>query len=83
MIEVKPRFWTNGIAEGRGIIVPKHARAKAVVRLKRNEAHGIKPQRVTKFNSLMELPAVIERVLIDHGIVLHPSRGMRKNFESK
>jgi hypothetical protein len=25
MIEVKVRFWTDGIAEGKGIIRPKHA----------------------------------------------------------
>jgi hypothetical protein len=77
MIEVKVRFWTNNIA-GRGKISPKEARAAGVVRMERNDAHGIKPGRPLPFNTLAEIPAAIERALIDHSIVLHPSRKMRK-----
>lgn len=77
MIEVKVRFWTNNIAT-RGKISPKKARAAGVVRMERNDAHGIKPRRPLPFNSLAEIPSAIEKTLIDHGIVLHASRRMRK-----
>jgi len=78
MIEVKLRFWTNEIADQKGYIVPKHAWASGVVVIKRNESHGIIPENPRHFNSLMELPQVIERVLIDHGITLHLDRKMAK-----
>lgn len=71
MIEVKVRFWTDQIAEGEGQILPKHAWTSGVVRMERNESHSIIPKDPRPFNSLMELPQVIERVLIEHGIVLH------------
>src|SRR5688572_5474508 len=78
MIEIKIRFWTDSIAEGKGVIRPKHAWSRGVVRMQRKETHGIKSNKAIPFNSLMELPAVIEKVLIDHGITLHPSPKMRK-----
>jgi hypothetical protein len=78
MIEVKVRFWTNDIAEGRGRIVPKHAWASGVVRVKGNRAHGIRPAGVVRFRSLLDLPGAIEKVLIDHGVELHTSVRMRK-----
>lgn len=31
----------------------------------------------------MDLPAVVEKVLIEHGIVLHLNRRMKKYFDSK
>ena len=71
MLEVKVRFWTDGIAEGEGRIMPKHAWTSGVVRMQHNESHGISPKYPIPFNSLMELPQVIERVLIQHGIKLH------------
>lgn len=77
MIEVKVRFWTDEIADA-GHVLPKHAWAAGVVRLKRNELHEIVPDPPTPFNSLPELASVIEQVLIDHGIRLHPSRRMQK-----
>jgi hypothetical protein len=46
--------------------------------MERNETHGIKPKRPRPFNSVMELTAVIERVLIDHGVVLHLEKRMRR-----
>jgi hypothetical protein len=82
MIEVKVRFWTNNIA-GQGKIVPKAARTAGVVRIERNDAHGIKPRKPLPFNTLAEIPAAIERTLIDHGIVLQPSRKMRKYISNK
>jgi len=70
MIEVRVRFWTDGIAEGEGQIVPKHAWTSGVVRMERNESHGISPKNPRPFNSLMDLPRIMEMVLIDHGIKL-------------
>ena len=42
MIEIKLRFWTNDIAKQKGKIVPKNAWAAGVVRVERNDSHGIK-----------------------------------------
>jgi hypothetical protein len=78
MIEVKLYFWTNGIVKGKGRILPKHAWGSGVVRLDRNEAHGIEPHNPIPFHSPLELPAVIEKALIQHGVMLHPSRRMKK-----
>jgi hypothetical protein len=35
MIEVKIRFWTNDIADGKGNIFPKHAWSSGVVRMEK------------------------------------------------
>ena len=78
MIVVKVSFWTDSIAEGKGMIRPKHALGSGVVRLQRNRAHRIRPQKDLKFNSVMELLAVIERVLIQARVKLHPSRRMKR-----
>jgi hypothetical protein len=83
MIEIKVRFWTNGIADGKGIIQPKHAWSSGAVRIERNESHGIVPQKSLPFHSLMDLTSVIEKVLVAHNITLHSSRKMRKYFEPK
>lgn len=71
MIEVRVRFWTDAIAEGEGRIMPKHGWTSGVVRVAHNESHGISPKNPRPFNSLMDLPRVIEMVLIEHGIKLH------------
>ena len=71
MVEVRVRFWTDQIAEGEGKIVPKHAWTSGVVRMGHNESHGISPKNPRPFNSLMDLPRIIEMVLIEHGIILH------------
>jgi hypothetical protein len=78
MIEVKVRFWTNNIAEEKGKIRPRHAWASGVVRIDANRAHGIRPTKPIPFHSLMDLSAVIEKVLISHGITLHAPRKMQK-----
>jgi len=77
MIEVKIRFWTNNIAP-QGKIKPKHAWAAGVVRMEPNKSHGIKPGYPKPFHSLLGVGAVIEDVLIEHGIVLHPGTKMSK-----
>ena len=81
MIEVRVRFWTDGIAKGKGQIIPKHAWTLGVVRMQHNEPHGISLEYPIPFNSLMELPQVIERVLIQHGIKLHRLGKMAKYIE--
>lgn len=78
MIEVKVRFWTDDIAPSSGEVIQKHASIGGVVRMERNPTHGISPKKPRVFNSLMDLPAVMERVLVDHGIVLQTSDRMRK-----
>jgi hypothetical protein len=80
MIEVKLRFWTNKIASEPDKIVPKHAWASGVVRIERNKSHGITPSNPRPFNSLMDVGAIIEKVLIDHGIILHLDKKMKKYF---
>ncbi len=83
MIEVKVRFWTNDIAPEPEKIIPKNAWASGVVRIERNNSHGIEPSKPQPFHSLLDVGAVIEKVLIEHGIILHPSRKMRKYFSAE
>jgi hypothetical protein len=82
MIEIRVRFWTNDMAGKKESIRQKHAWANGVVRVQANKTHGISPRKPRPFQSLMDLPAAIEKVLIDHGIVLHRNRRMRKYFAS-
>ena len=76
MIELKVRFWTRDLA-GPGQIRPKHGWTAGVVRIKRNESHGIVPGKSVPFNSLMDLPAAIEQLLIQEGVTLHVAGQMR------
>jgi len=78
MIEVQLRFWTNNIATQQGKVIPKHAWTAGVVRIERNKSHGIEPGNPQPFHSLLDASAIIEKVLIDHGVILHPSRRMKK-----
>ncbi len=78
MIEIKVRFWTDGIAESAGSVIPKNAWTSGVVRIESNKTHSIRPQSPVPFNSLLDVGAAIEQVLVAHGITLHPSRRMRK-----
>ena len=83
MIEVKIRFWTNDIAGEPGKVVPKHAWSSGVVRMESNSSHGIVPGHPRPFHSLLDVGAVIEKVLIENGIVLHHSRRMKKYMSGK
>jgi len=83
MIEVKIRFWTNNISSEPGKVVPKHAWTSGVVRIESNKSHGIVPKNPLPFHSLLDVNAVIERVLIEQGIVLHPAPRMEKYIEAK
>ena len=80
MIEVKVRFWTNDIASAANEIVPKHAWASGMVRMESNESHGISPGNPAPFHSLMDLTAVIEKVLVAHGVTLIVNRQMRRDM---
>lgn len=77
MIEIKVRFWTNNIADSERIL-PKPAWSGGVVRIAGNKSHSIVPGHPKPFNSLLDLGSAIERVLIEHGIVLLPSDRMTK-----
>lgn len=78
MIDVRLRFWTNNIAEGKGKVLPKHAWSSGVVRMQANNTHGIIPRNPKPFQSLLDIGAVIESALIEHGVVLHKSPRMKK-----
>jgi hypothetical protein len=83
MIEIKLRFWTDDIAPEVGKVKPKHAWTGGVVRMEANKSHGISTTKPVVFNSLLDVGSVIEDVLIRHGVVLHPSRKMRKYLKDK
>lgn len=78
MVEVKIRFWTNDISPEAGKIRPRHAWSSGVIRMESNPSHGIVPGNPKPFHSLMDIGAVVEEVLIEHGITLHISRRMEK-----
>jgi hypothetical protein len=78
MIEIKLRFWTNDIAPEPGKVIPKHAWTSGVVRIEGNPSHGIKPTSPRPFHTLLDVGSVIEKVLVEHGIVLHPTKQMKK-----
>ena len=74
MIEITVRFHTNQIDPRKGYVVPKHGWPNGVVRVVRNDSHGIKPIGKRHFNSLMEIPLAIEKALIDNEIMIHRAR---------
>lgn len=78
MIGVKVRFFTNGIAAGESEVMPKRGWTRGVVRFERNDVHGLKDGDPSVFNSLMELPSAIEKLLIRGGVMLHAASPMKK-----
>jgi hypothetical protein len=78
MVEMRVRFWTNDLADGKGRIAPKHAWGAGVVRMEPNATHGITGGNPVPFNSMAELPATIEKVLVAHSITIHKSTKMKK-----
>ncbi len=46
--------------------------------MERNISHEIEPKNPRPFHSLMDLPAVLEKVLIAHSIQLHPAPQSQK-----
>lgn len=70
MIVIEVRFFTDAIAEDTDKIVQKQAGACGVVNIRANKSHGIKSNRKS-FNSLMEIPAKIEELIIEAGVELN------------
>lgn len=83
MIEVRLRFWTNRIARKKDRIIPKHAWTGGFVHIQGNESHGIVPGNPRPFQSLLDVGQVIEKVLLEHKIVLIPSRKMKKYMTTR
>lgn len=78
MIELRVRFWTDGLAHNPGHVIPKHAWTSGMVHVTANDSHDLHAGQDTPFNSLLDLPGVIAQVLREHGIVLHPSQRDKK-----
>ena len=75
MVEVKIRFLTDEVVDGEGVILPKHVNGKGFLTLEPNEAHGIPNARGNKpFNSMAEIPAVLEKLLSGEGVTVHTRR---------
>ena len=81
MIIIHVQFWTDDIVEDKGHIIPKHAWSYGKVYLRANLSHDIKASDPIAFESLMELPAKIEELLIREGITLHVGRNMGKYIQ--
>ena len=79
-IEVSVKLWTDNIGPN-GQVVTKHAWSIGVVHMKANGRHEISPMNPVPFNSFAELPGVIEKVLIAHGIKLHAGGRDKKLFQ--
>ncbi len=80
MIELRIRLWTNNISETPGQIIPKHAWEAGVVHMQLNSSHGIGGKNPKPFHTLMDLPAIIEKVLIANGVKLHHTKQSKKYF---
>ena len=73
-IKLSIKFRTDEIESNRvGEITPKHAWDSGIVNVVANKSHGIQANLPEKmcFNSMAELPAVIERTLELMGVTLH------------
>jgi hypothetical protein len=82
-IKLAIKFATNEIASNKsGEIIPKHAWDSGWVMMIANPSHGLKSTlpRNMYFNSMAELPAKIEEVLVAHGVTLHHDRKGQKLF---
>ena len=82
MIEVRIRFWTDGIAEQKDTIIPKHAWDSGVVVMDSNKSHGIAPESPQPFNSILDLQSAIAKVLTEHGVTLRAHRKLRKLIQA-
>ena len=66
-------FFTDGIAEQKGEIVPKHTLDSGVVRalVGRNSRHGIVNKNPIPFNGMHDIPRAVRKCLIQHEVVQH------------
>ena len=78
MIELRIRLWTNRLGTAEGHITPKHAWDSGVVFMQRNASHGIEAKTPKPFHSMMDLTAIVEKVLIAHGVKLHSGSRSQK-----
>lgn len=60
------------------MIVPKHCWDHGVVLMDSNKDHGISPASPKPFNSILEMPSVLAKVLAEHGVKLHPGNKLSK-----
>lgn len=82
MIEVRVRFWTDGISQQKDTVIPKHAWDSGVVVMDSNHSHGIAPASPQPFNSILDLTSVLAKVLTAHGVTLHANSKLRKLIKS-
>ena len=83
-IKLSIKFRTDLLASKTpGEIIRKHAWDAGIVNVVANPSHGIKAvldERMC-FNSMAELPAVIEKTLTQMGVTFHHDRKSRKLFK--
>ncbi|MCB9720073.1 MAG: hypothetical protein H6756_04295 [Candidatus Omnitrophica bacterium] len=82
MIEIKVRFWTNKIADGKDEIIPKHCWDSGVVRIAPNKSHEIKSHNPIPFRSFMDIPRAIEDCITNAGLTIHADNYSYKYLES-
>ena len=78
MIEIRVLFWTNNITGQKDTVIPKHAWDHGMVVMDKNDSHGIKRGRPQPFHSILDLQAIIAKVLVEQGVTLHTGRKLRK-----
>lgn len=71
MVQLKIRFWARGLTG-------KNVWSSGTVGLEANPTHGITASRDIPFNSLMQLSAKIEELLIRRGIKVRRAGKMTK-----
>ena len=80
MIELRVKFWTNGIASSKDEVFQKNAWDSGMLVLETNHLHGIKNIKNVPFHSMSDLPGKIEKMLIAHGIILRHGRHSGKLY---
>jgi hypothetical protein len=77
------RFWTNDIA-GPGLIKPKHGWDSGMIHVTANPSHRLKSIKEVPFQSLMDLPRAMEKVIIEcEPTLLSGPRSAKYLMESK
>ena len=78
MVEVRIRFWTDGMSSRKDSVIPKHAWDSGVIIMEGNKTHGITPGSPQPFNSILDLTSVLAKVLVEHGVTIRTNRKLRK-----
>lgn len=73
-ITIEVQFFTNNLAKGR--VLPKHAHAAGMIRVRANPMHGIKAAKQEPFHSMAAIPVALEKLLRRTGIRIHPTPKM-------